>query len=140
MSTDNFVNEVETVESVNEPVDAENTEKKVRGRPITKENARAYQMSSTQAKRARREARHKMLAALTHDLDLGEELRKAMLQKDEQYLGMIIAASKLTGLEWSQSDEGRIQNLNIKSDATVKTDGAIKFVIEDAKEKTDEQV
>lgn len=140
MSTDNFVNEVETVDSVNEPVDAENTEKKVRGRPITKENARAYQMSSTQAKRARREARHKMLAALTHDLDLGEELRKAMLQKDEQYLGMIIAASKLTGLEWSQSDEGRIQNLNIKSDATVKTDGAIKFVIEDVKEKPDEQV
>ena len=140
MSTDNFVDEVETVDSVNEPVDAENTEKKVRGRPITKENARAYQMSSTQAKRARREARHKMLAALTHDLDLGEELRKAMLQKDEQYLGMIIAASKLTGLEWSQSDEGRIQNLNIKSDATVKTDGAIKFVIEDAKEKPDEQV
>jgi hypothetical protein len=89
-------------------------------------------MSSTQAKRARREARHKMLAALTHDLDLGEELRKAMLQKDEQYLSMIIAASKLTGLEWSQSDEGRIQNLNIKSDATVKTDGAIKFVIEEA--------
>jgi hypothetical protein len=132
MSTDNFVDEVETVESVNEPVDAENTEKKVRGRPITKENARAYQMSSTQAKRARREARHKMLAALTHDLDLGEELRKAMLQKDEQYLSMIIAASKLTGLEWSQSDEGRIQNLNIKSDATVKTDGAIKFVIEEA--------
>lgn len=132
MSTDNFVDEVETVDSVNEPVDAENTKKKVRGRPITRENARAYQMSSTQAKRARREARHKMLAALTHDLDLGEELRKAMLQKDEQYLGMIIAASKLTGLEWSQSDEGRIQNLNIKSDATVKTDGSIKFVIEEA--------
>ena len=135
MDSNNFVDSVDTVDSAIEPVDAENTDKKVRGRPITKENARAYQMSSTQAKRARREARHKMLAALTHDLDLGEELLKALKQKDEQYLGMIIAASKLTGLEWSQSDEGRIQNLNIKSDATVKTDGAIKFVIEDAKEQ-----
>lgn len=129
MSTDNFADEVETVEKAPEPSGAENTEKKVRGRPITKENARAYQLSSTQAKRARREARLKMLATLTNDLDMGEELLKAMKQKDEQYLGMIIAATKLTGLQWEQSDEGRIQNLNIKSDNTNKTNGTVEVVV-----------
>lgn len=140
MNTDNFVETVETVDAIPEPSDAENTEKKVRGRPITKENARAYQMSSTQAKRARRDTRLKMLAALTHDLDLREELLKAMREHDSNYLDMIERAAKLTGLEWSQSDEGRAQHLNIKSDATVKTDGAIKFVIEDVKEQSNEQV
>lgn len=140
MSTDNFVETVETVDQVPEPADAKPTRKRGPGRPITSENARAYQMSSTQAKKARRETRNKMLAALTHDLDLGEELKKAMAQRDEQYLGMIVTATKLVGLQWEQSDEGREQRFNVKSDATVKTDGAIKFVIEDAKEKTDEQV
>lgn len=119
MSTENFADEVETVESAPEPVDAGNTVKKLRGRPITKETARAYQMSSTQAKRARRETRNKMLAALTHELDMGAELLKALKQKDEQYLGMIIAATKLTGLQWEQSDEGREQRFNLKADSTV---------------------
>jgi len=133
MSQENFIDEVETVENAPEPVDAENTAKKLRGRPITKETARAYQMSSTQAKRARRETRNKMLAALTHELDMGAELLKALKTKDEQYLGMIIAATKLTGLQWEQSDEGREQRFNVKSDNTLKSDGSIKFVIENAK-------
>ena len=101
------------------PPDAENAPKKVRGRPITKENARAMQLSSTQAKRARRETRLKMLAALTHDLNLRDELLKAMKQRDSDYLNMIERATKLVGLQYDQSDEGRAQQLNIKSESKV---------------------
>ena len=136
MSTDNFVDEVETVDSVQDPASApEPAPKKVIGRPITKETAKQYQLSAAAAKKRRKEARQKMLAALTDDLDLRQELLKALKQKDEQYLNMIEKATKLVGLQWEQSDEGREQRFNVKSDATVKTDGAIKFVIEDAKEQ-----
>ena len=39
--------------------------KKVIGRPITKENAKQYQLSAARAKRLRKEARARMLSALT---------------------------------------------------------------------------
>ena len=138
MSQENFVDTVEEgevpVEAVSVPSDAPNTHKRVVGRPITKETARAYQLSSTQAKRARREARLKMLAALTHDLDMREELLKALNTRDSNYLDMLERATRLVGLQWEQSDEGREHRFNVKSDTTLKTDGAIKFVIEEAGE------
>lgn len=107
--------------------------KKVIGRPITKETARAYQISSTRSKRLRREARQKMLEALTTTMDLGQELSKAMKARDESYLKMIVQAAQLVGCHWDQSDEGREQRFNVKADTTVKSDGTVKFVIEEAK-------
>ena len=134
MSQENFIDDVETVEEAPEPVSAESTApKKVIGRPFTKENARQMQLSAAAAKKRRRETRNRMLAALTDDLDLREELLKAMKQKDEQYLAMIEKATRLVGLRWEDSDEGREQRFNLKSDNTLKTDGSIKFVIENAK-------
>lgn len=112
-----------------EPLSAENTAKKLRGRPITKENARAMQLSSTQAKRRRREARMNMLNALTSKLNLGDELVKAMRTNDEKYLGMIMTATKLVGLQYDQADEVRAQQLNIKSDNTNKTTGTLEVVV-----------
>lgn len=120
------------------PVDAGNAPRKPRGRPITPETARAYQMSSTQAKRARKEARMKMLAALTHRLDLGEELYKAMAQKDSEYLQMIEKATALVGLQWSQSDEGREQRLHVdtKADVNAKVSApSLSITFSDAKPK-----
>lgn len=136
MSTEKFIDTVDTVDEIPSPASAETTapKKKVIGRPFTKENARQMQLSAAAAKKRRRETRLKMLAALTDDMDLRHEMLKALNERDEQYLGMLVTATKLVGLQWEQSDEGRIQNLNIKSDSTVKTDGAIKFVIENAKE------
>lgn len=93
--------------------------KKVIGKPITKETAKQYQLSAAAAKKRRKEARQKMLAALTEDLDLRQELLKAIKQRDEQYLNMIEKATKLVGLQWEQSDEGREQRFNVKSDANV---------------------
>ena len=125
---DNFPDSVDTAES---PVGAGNTQKQVRGRPITKETAKAMQMSSTRAKKARKEARLKMLSALTDKLDLGDELYKAMSQRDADYLKMIIDATRLVGLQHDQSQEALAQRLEVKADANVTKDSTVKLVIED---------
>lgn len=131
MSTnENFADTVETVDTV-VPPSAGQSQKQVRGRPFTKENAKTMQLSAAAAKRRRKEARMKMLSALTDRLDLGEELVKAMLQKDEQYLGMIMTATRLVGLQHDQSPDALLQRMEIKSDATVKKDSTVKLVIED---------
>jgi len=101
------------------PADATGHAKRVIGKPITKETARQYQLSSTRSKRLRREARQKMLEALTTELDLGEELKKAMNAHDETYLKMIVTAVQLVGCHYDQSDEGKEQRFNVKSDSTV---------------------
>lgn len=119
MSTENIMDGLDTVESAPEPAGAENTAKKLRGKPITKETARAYQMSSTQAKRRRKETRMKMLAALTDRLDMGEELYKALAEKDPVYLEMIEKATRLVGLRWEDSEEGREQRFKVDTKADI---------------------
>lgn len=95
--------------------------KKVIGRPITKENAKQYQLSAARAKKMRKEARAKMLAALAESMDLGKELLKAMKGKDEKYLNMIEKATRLVGLQHDQSEDAIAQkiSLNAKTDANV---------------------
>lgn len=136
---DNFPENVEDadvpVEAVSGPSDAGNTQGKVRGRPITKETARAMQMSSTTAKRKRKEARMKMLAALTDKLDMGDELYKAMSTRDMDYLKMIIEATRLVGLQHDQSQEALAQKLEVKGD--MNNNHSVKLVIEDMTKPTD---
>ena len=105
--------------------------KKVIGRPFTKENAKQYQLSAAQAKKRRKEARMKMLNALTTRMDLGDELYKALFQKDEVYLGMIEKATRLVGLQWDQSEEGREQRVALKADtkSDVKTSGKLEIEV-----------
>lgn len=121
MSTENELPENIADLPVSTPVSAKATapKKKVIGRPFTKENAKQMQLSAAAAKKRRKEARLKMLAALTDDLDLRAEMLKALKTKDEQYLNMLEKATKLVGLQWEQSDEGREQRFNVKSDANV---------------------
>ena len=107
--------------------------KKVIGRPITKETAKQYQLSAARAKRLRKEARAKMLSALTESLDLGQELLKAMTKQDDRYLGMIERATRLVGLQHDQSPEAVAQKLEVKSDSKVKMDNNLHFIIEEAK-------
>lgn len=103
------------------------------GRSFTKENAKAMQLSAARAKAMRKEARAKMLAALTNDLDLGKELLKAMKGKDEKYLGMIEKATRLVGLQHDQSEDAIAQkiSLNAKTDANVKSDNKIEIVVKE---------
>lgn len=110
----------------NVPTSAEGTAKKrkmPRGRPITSETAKKFQLSASRAKRLRKEARMKMLAALTTDLDLGKELLKAMKGQDEKYLGMIEKATRLVGLQHDQSSEAVAQKLDLNASANVKHSG-----------------
>lgn len=113
------------------PDSADSSQKQVRGRPFTKENAKTMQLSAAAAKKRRKEARMKMLAALTDKLDLGEELLKALKERDDTYLGMIMTATRLVGLQHDQSSEAMAQKMEIKSDAHVKKDSTVKLVIED---------
>lgn len=103
------------------------------GRPFTKENAKAMQLSAARAKAMRKEARAKMLAALTNDLDLGKELLKAMKGKDEKYLGMIEKATRLVGLQHDQSEDAIAQKISMtaKTDANVKSDNKIEIVVKE---------
>lgn len=119
----------ESIENVDSAVPA--SADKPRGRPITKENAKAMALSAARAKKLRKEARMKMLAALTERLDLGEELYKAMSTRDETYLGMIEKATRLVGLQHEQSSEAIAQKLEVKQDVNAKTDNTVKLVIED---------
>ena len=107
--------------------------KKVIGRPITKENAKQYQLSAARAKRLRKEARARMLSALTESMDLGEELLKAMKGQDEKYLGMIEKATRLVGLQHDQSEDAIAQkiSLNARTDANVKSDNKIEIVVKE---------
>jgi hypothetical protein len=110
------------------------------GRPFTKENAKTMQLSAAKAKAMRKEARAKMLSALTNDLDLGKELLKAMKGKDEKYLGMIEKATRLVGLQHDQSEDavGQKISLNAKTDANLNAKvelPSINITFEDAKPK-----
>ena len=89
------------------------------------------QLSAAAAKKRRKAARMRMLTALTDELDLGQELLRAMREKDEMYLGMIMTATKLVGLQHEQSSEAIAQKLEVKADANVKKDSTVKLVIED---------
>ena len=114
-----------------EPTSAAESPKQVRGRPFTRENAKTMQLSAAAAKKRRKAARMRMLTALTDELDLGQELLRAMREKDEMYLGMIMTATKLVGLQHEQSSEAIAQKLEVKADANVKKDSTVKLVIED---------
>lgn len=96
---------------------AQKERKRVIGRPIQAgEMARAMQLSAARAKALRKEARAKMLRALTEKLDLGEELYKAMKTCDEKYLNMIEKATHMVGLQHDQSEEALAKRFDIKSD------------------------
>lgn len=116
---------------------AEKPKKKI-GKPITKETAKAYQISSTRAKKIRKEARIQMLNALATQLDLGSEIVKAWKKQDDKQMALIDKALRIVGLHHDQSQEAIAQKFEVKTDANVKTDNAIHFVIEEAKAPQEE--
>lgn len=112
----------------------ETAPKKVIGRPITKENARQYAISAAKAKKLRKETRHRLLAALAaSDVDLAEELKKAVRDADESRMSVVERALKCVGLHFDQSDEGRIQNLKVdaRTDMNAKVDNKLEIVVKE---------
>lgn len=109
--------------------------KKVRGRPITKENAKQYQLSAAKAKKMRKEARAAMLQAMCTKLDLGDQLVDAIRKNDLTKISIVEKALTIVGLTHNQSSEAIAQKLqvNTKSDVKAKVDSTLHFIIEDAK-------
>lgn len=111
--------------------------KKVIGRPITKENAKQYQLSAAKAKKIRKQARAAMLNAMVTKLSLGDELVKAFRSNDEKRIAIVEKALRIVGLTHDQSSEAMAQRFEVKTDANInaKTDNTLHFIIEDAKKE-----
>jgi len=114
---------------------AEEQPKRVIGRPFTKANARQMQLSSTAAKKRRKETRLKMLDALTTKLDLGQELVNAFHEHDADQMALIEKALRIVGLHYDQTDEARAQRLDVNAKTENKHDvaGKIEFVLPEKK-------
>lgn len=113
------------------PDSADSSQKQVRGRPFTKENAKTMQLSAAKAKRQRKEARLAMLNAMCTQLNLGDELVTAIKQNDEVKIAIVEKALRIVGLTHDQSEQAIAQKMEIKADANVKKDSTVKLVIED---------
>ena len=95
--------------------------RKSNGRPFTKENAKAMQLSAAKAKKMRKEARAKMLQAMCTSLDLGKELVDAIKKNDLTKISIVDKALHIVGLQHDQSEDAIAQkiSLNAKTDANV---------------------
>lgn len=112
--------------------------KRVRGRPITKENAAQFQLSSARAKKMRKEARQKMLAAMCTELDLGQELVKAIRTNDPVKIGVVEKALHIVGLTHDQSSDAIAHKISLDAKANVKKDSTVKLILEDLTKPEDE--
>lgn len=91
------------------------------GRPFTKENAKAMQLSAAKAKAMRKEARAKMLAAMCTSLDLGEELVDAIKKNDLTKITIVDKALHIVGLQHDQSPDAVAQKIAVDA----KTDNKV---------------
>lgn len=111
-------------------------QKRVIGRPFTKENAKAAALSATRARKMRKETRNRMLKAMCEQLNLDEELVKAIKTNDEVKMNIVEKALHIVGLHYDQSEEGK---MNLwKGDLNNKQSGSVKLVIEDLTKPVDE--
>lgn len=106
------------------------------GRPFTKENAKAMQLSAAKAKAMRKEARAKMLAAMCTSLDLGKELVDAIRKNDLTKINIVDKALHIVGLQHDQGEDAIAQkiSLNAKTDVNARVElPNINITFEDAK-------
>ena len=118
---------VDTVVSV--PQSAGEPQKKPRGRPITKENAKQFALSAAKAKKMRKEARLKMLNAMCTKLDLGEQLVDAINKNDLTKMNIVEKALVIVGLTHNQSSEAVAQKLNVDAKTDSKVTGNVNITV-----------
>lgn len=123
------VNFPEDVEDGEVPASVAEPPKQVRGRPFTKENAKKMALSAAKAKKQRKEARMAMLNAMVTQLNLGEELVKAVRENDETKVSILEKAIKLVGLSFDQAEENRIQNLHLDAKTESKVSGNLNITV-----------
>lgn len=103
--------------------------KKPRGRPFTTENAKEMQISAAKAKKIRKEARNRMLATLTTELDLGEELVKAWKHCDDKQMALIEKALRIVGLHHDQSPDAQAQKIALDAKTDNKVYGNVNITV-----------
>ena len=99
------------------------------GRPFTKENAKAMQLSAAKAKRLRKEARAKMLQAMCTSLDLGKELVDAIKKNDLTKITIVDKALHIVGLQHDQSEDAIAQKISLNAKTDNKVSGNVNISI-----------
>ena len=99
------------------------------GRPFTKENAKAMQLSAAKAKAMRKEARAKMLQAMCTSLDLGEELVDAIRKNDLTKITIVDKALHIVGLQHDQSPDAVAQKISLDAKTDNKVSGNVNISI-----------
>ena len=103
--------------------------KKPRGRPFSKENAKAMQLSAARAKAMRKEARAKMLAAMCTSLDLGQELVDAIRKNDLTKITIVDKALHIVGLQHDQSPDAQAQKISLDAKTDNKVSGNVNITV-----------
>lgn len=102
------------------------------GKPFTKETAKKAQLSAAKVRKMRTKVRGEMVAALAEKdgFSFAEEFFKAIKNNDEERLNLLEKASRMVGFNFDQSEDAA-HNVNVKSDAKVKSNNIVKFVMDD---------
>lgn len=103
--------------------------RKSNGRPFTKENAKAMQLSAARAKAMRKEARAKMLAAMCTSLDLGKELVDAIKKNDLTKITIVDKALHIVGLQHDQSPDAQAQKISLDAKTDNKVSGNVNITV-----------
>ena len=99
------------------------------GRPFTKENAKAMQLSAAKAKRLRKEARAKMLQAMCTSLDLGKELVDAIKKNDLTKITIVDKALHIVGLQHDQSPDAQAQKISLDARTDNRVSGNVNITV-----------
>lgn len=103
-------------------------EKKPNLRPqaFTPMNARQAQEASVRSRNLRKQVRAQILHTIVTELDLGQELKKAILSGDPDRVNLLQTAFKMIGLHQDQSEDAVSKSKQISATATASsqsTDG-----------------
>ena len=95
------------------------------GRPFTSESSKAVQKKAAEMRKLRKEMRRRMLETVSKE-GLEHYMAKAIKTGDEKLMNIVVAASKLTGVDFTSSEDA-VQRVDAKVDA--KTQGKLEVVV-----------
>lgn len=107
---------------------------KPRGIPFNTETGKAHSKLAVNAKALRKKVRKEMLDTLVSELNLGDELVKAVKNNSMTKMNLLEKAIEIVGLKYAQSPEVLEQRMHIesKSDIKAKVDNTLHFTITEA--------
>ena len=98
-------------------------EKKPNTRPqaFTPMNARQAQEASVRSRNLRKQVRAQILHTIVTELDLGQELKKAILSGDPDRVNLLQTAFKMIGLHQDQSEDAVKSGISVKASTSGET-------------------